>query len=96
MTKLANKIISINSRRTSMRLCHKEWNALEDVCEREHINRNKLIELIENSKNHDLGLTYSTRLFLMLYFRDAARPAKPIRLKEIISPNIARIIKEIS
>lgn len=79
-----------------MRLCQKEWAALDDVCEREHINRNKLIELIENSKNQILGLTYSTRLFLMLYYRDAAKPPKPLAIaRDEISHNIIRIIKEI-
>ncbi len=72
MTKLTNRIININNRRTSMRLCQKEWNALEDICKREKINRNLLIEQIENNKNQKLGLTYATRLFLMLYYKNLA------------------------
>ena len=56
MTKLTNRIININNRRTSMRLCQKEWNALEDICKREKINRNLLIEQIENNKNQKLFL----------------------------------------
>ena len=72
MTKLMNKIIMINNRRTSMRLCHKEWDALFEVCKIEHISKNHLIEMIEAHKNDGLGLTYSTRLFLMSYFREAA------------------------
>lgn len=72
MTKLINKIIMINNRRTSMRLCMKEWDALYEVCKREHISKNHLIELVEAHKTDTLGLTYSTRLFLMSYFREAA------------------------
>lgn len=30
MTKLINKVVMINDRRTSIRLCHKEWEALEE------------------------------------------------------------------
>ena len=72
MTKLMNKIIMINNRRTSMRLCLKEWDALYEVCKIEHISKNHLIEMIEAQKENTLGLTYSTRLFLMSYFREAA------------------------
>ena len=52
-----------------MRLCLKEWSALEDVCLNEKISRNILISLIEDNKNPLLGLTYATRLFLLLYYR---------------------------
>lgn len=72
MTKLMNKIIIINNRRTSMRLCMKEWEALYEVCKIENISKNHLIEMIEAQKSEALGLTYSTRLFLMSYFREAA------------------------
>ncbi len=80
MTKLTNRIININNRRTSMRLCQKEWNALEDICKREKINRNLLIEQIENNKNQKLGLTYATRLFLMLYYKNlATKSSSPLK-----------------
>lgn len=72
MTKLSNKIITINNRRTSMRLCNKEWNALDEICLREKINRNILIGLIEDNKNPTLGLAYATRLFLILYYKAIA------------------------
>lgn len=72
MTKLMNKIILINNRRTSMRLCQKEWDALYEVCKIERISKNHLIEMIEANKSEVLGLTYSTRLFLVTYFREAA------------------------
>ena len=72
MAKLVNKIIFVNKRRTSMRLCLKEWEALNEICEREHIARNKLIEIIEDKKDEELGLTYSTRLFIVMYYRRLA------------------------
>lgn len=55
-----------------MRLCFQEWEALYEVCKIEKISKNHLIELIEGNKSNKLGLTYSTRLFLMAYFREAA------------------------
>lgn len=96
MTKLANKIININNRRTSMRLCTKEWDALEDICLREKVSRNKLIEMIENSKNQKLGLTYSTRLFLVLYYKSVAKPSRNQNYRLDNNPNILNVIKEIA
>ncbi len=68
MTKLINRVLFINNRRTSMRLCSTEWNLIDKICKNEHISRNDFIELIENSNRSGLGLTYYTRLFIMLYF----------------------------
>ena len=84
MTKLVNKVLIINGRRTSMRLCLSEWCALERICREEKLSRNRLIEIIENSNRVHLGLTYLTRLFTLFYFYNqsvrknisAARKAK--------------------
>ena len=70
-----------------MRLCIKEWSALDEVCLIEKINRNILIGLIENNKNSSLGLTYATRLFLLLYYK-----SKAFKQKE----DLSAIIHEIS
>lgn len=72
MPKLVNKVVFVNGRRTSMRMCQKEWKAFEEVCEREKISRNDLLGLIEEYKNDNLGLTYSARLFIISYFWSAA------------------------
>ncbi len=72
MAKLINKIITLNHRRTSMRLCNLEWNALGEICELENISRNRLLETIENDKPANLGLTYATRLFMVEYYRNAS------------------------
>ena len=68
MTKLLNKVLFINNRRTSMRLCVTEWRLLDSICKNEHVSRNDFLELIENSNSCGLGLTYYTSLFIMLYF----------------------------
>lgn len=72
MTKLVNKVLHINNRRTSMRLCLTEWEVLNEICKKENITKNKLIELIENNNNGRLGLTYITRLFVIVYYHDVA------------------------
>ena len=68
MTGMLNKILFINGRRTSMRLCKTEWKLLDLICKNEDIKRNDFLELLETNNNCGLGLTYYTRLFIMLYF----------------------------
>lgn len=67
MTKLANRVISIFDRKTSMRLANLEWKAVETICELENIKRKKLFELIETNKDPKLGLTCSVRLFAITH-----------------------------
>ena len=64
-----NKILTINDRRTSMRLCSQEWEALKDICTRERIHRNHIIEILDKMENTNLGLTSLTRLFLLMYYK---------------------------
>ena len=78
-----------------MRLCTKEWAAIDDICQRELISRNHLFELIENNKSGTFGLTYSIRLFSLLYFQKAAKSSKTAHEKADLT-NIERIIDEIS
>lgn len=83
----------VNKRRTSMRLYCKEWAALEKICNRENISKNKLLEAIENNKNPKLGLTSAARLFTTLYYQEAAAPimSEPAPRNHFIN-----IIKEIA
>ncbi len=67
MTKLANRVISVYDRKTSMRLAVPEWIAVDDICKRERIKRKKLLELIESNKDPKLGFTSSVRLFTITY-----------------------------
>lgn len=86
MTKLSNKVLFINNRRTSMRLCEREWIVLDNICKKENISRNKLIETIENSITCGLGLTYLTRLFVIVYYYELSsdNKTKPVSVNSII------------
>lgn len=75
MPTLKNRVIVVNGRRTSMRMCKKEWAAFEQICFREKLNRNDLLGMIEEHKSPRLGLTYSTRLFILCYYQEAATNA---------------------
>lgn len=66
-----------------MRLCYKEWEAIDNICLKEKINRNRLISMIENAKDQKLGLSYSTRLFALLYYETAAS-TKKVKIENII------------
>lgn len=70
MTKLANRVISVFDRKTSMRLAVPEWIAVDDICKREHIKRKKLFELISDNKDPKLGFTCSVRLFAITYMHN--------------------------
>lgn len=85
MTKLINRVIIINHRRTSMRLCLEEWNALDAICRYEKVNRNKIIEVLEELHDCGLGLTYLTRLFMLMYYQDAAGEVLSRQQPQLIS-----------
>lgn len=73
MPSLTNRVISIYNKKTSMRLAPIEWEALDAICQREHIARKKLFELIDTNKDSRLGLTSSVRLFSIIYYRNFAK-----------------------
>ena len=75
MTMLKNRVISIDNRKTSMRLALEEWNALDDICRREGLKRKKLLEIIQHNKPNNIGLTSSVRLFTLAYIHDFAKNA---------------------
>lgn len=70
MVETACKLINISNKKTSMRLAKEEWNAFDLICDREHVKRDNLIDLIEGNKNVQMGLTYAVRLFSIIYFHD--------------------------
>lgn len=75
MTTLKNRVISIDNRKTSMRLALEEWNAFDDICRREGLKRKKLLEIIEENKSPSIGLTCSVRLFTLAYIHEFAKNA---------------------
>lgn len=81
MTKLANRVISIFDRKTSMRLAVPEWSAVDDICKRECIKRKKLFEFIHEHRDQKLGFTCSVRLFTIMYMHNrmlnsSSKPSK--------------------
>lgn len=67
MAVFASRVINIFNKKTSMRLTLIEWDVLDNICRRENIKRSRLLELIEQKRNPQMGLTQSVRLFVLVY-----------------------------
>ena len=63
--------VTIEGRRTSLRLDPIMWDALDEICHRETITRNRLCETIYKFK-HASTLTAAIRVFVVNYYRAAA------------------------
>lgn len=62
-----NRVISLNHKKTSMRLTFFEWKILDAICRAEKIRRKTLLELIEQNRDEIIGLTPAVRLFSLMY-----------------------------
>lgn len=68
MVNYIKRVVRLAEKRTSIRLADFEWSALENICRRENIRRNKLLKLISIKKSTKLGFTPAVRLFILAYF----------------------------
>jgi predicted DNA-binding ribbon-helix-helix protein len=75
---LINRNVTVTGRRTSVRLEQAMWDALEEICRREHKVMNRLITEIEQTR-HESSLTAAIRVTIMLYFKTAATERGHVR-----------------
>ena len=73
MAFLRNKVITLYDRKTSMRLANAEWQIIDHICYAEKIKRKNLLELIDQNRNQELGLTAAVRLFALQYLDSLAQ-----------------------
>jgi len=71
MNTLSNRNVTVNGRRTSMRLEQEMWEALREICRREDMTVHELCSLIDDRRGFS-SLTAATRVFILMYFRAAA------------------------
>lgn len=71
MNPLSNRNVTVNGRRTSMRLEQEMWEALREICRREELTVHELCSLIDDRRGLS-SLTAATRVFTLMYFRAAA------------------------
>ena len=69
--KLISRNVTINGRRTSIRLEEEMWSAFDDICHREGLTSHALCSLIEGRRNNS-NRTSAVRAFIVMYYRMAA------------------------
>tara|TARA_B100000780_G_C20861125_1_gene342330 strand:- start:96 stop:374 length:279 start_codon:yes stop_codon:yes gene_type:complete len=73
-SKLISRNVTVNGRRTSLRLESATWEALDQICEAEKINVHQLCTMIEGVRSGS-SRTSTVRAFIVTYFRLAASRA---------------------
>ncbi len=68
---LVSRNVTVNGRRTSLRLEPLMWEALAEIVQRENSSVNDLVSRIENRRAAS-SLTAAVRVFIVSYFRAAA------------------------
>jgi predicted DNA-binding ribbon-helix-helix protein len=71
-TALVSRNITVNKRRTSIRLEAQMWVALKEIAAREKCTVHDICTVIGSKKAENITLTAAIRIFLMLYFKSAA------------------------
>lgn len=66
--RLVSKNVTINGRRTSLRLERASWEALDDICACEKLTVHELCSLIDTTR-HGSSRTSAVRAFIVTYFR---------------------------
>jgi predicted DNA-binding ribbon-helix-helix protein len=74
-SRLVNRSVIAAARRTSIRLEPEFWHALDQISEREKVDRNELIRRVENAAPEGVR-TSAVRVFVLEYFRDRERAAE--------------------
>lgn len=71
-TALVSRNITVNKRRTSIRLEAQMWVALKDIAKREQCTIHDICQVIAIRKSENITLTAAIRIFLMLYYKSAS------------------------
>lgn len=70
---LINRNVTVNGRRTSIRLEPEMWDALEEIAKREGVRVSDVVSRIDrHARLSGSGLTARVRVFVLGYFRAAA------------------------
>ena len=69
---LVSRNVTIGVHRTSIRLEPDMWNALREICRREHVTIHDIASVVSVRKAVNTSLTAAIRVFVMAYYRMAA------------------------
>lgn len=87
---LISKNVTIDGRRTSLRMEVEIWDALNDICHRESLSVHEICSLIDQ-RRHGSSRTSAVRAFIVTYFRTVAMNSGasdqgPGRLSDLLTP----------
>lgn len=71
MSTLVSRNVSLNGRRTSLRLEREMWDALDEICAREGWTLHAVCAHVEN-RRRERTLTAGIRVYVLQYYRQAA------------------------
>ena len=77
---LVSRNVRIRGHRTSVRLEPEMWDALNEVAGAEACSIHDLCSAVEDLRHPDASFTGALRVFLMEYFRNAAKASRPVTL----------------
>jgi predicted DNA-binding ribbon-helix-helix protein len=80
--------VTVNGRRTSLRMEPLLWDSLKDIAERENLSINQVCSEIDR-RREAANLTAALRVFIISYYRNAA-PAGPGGFDEESAPGFAQ------
>lgn len=69
---LVSRNVTVNGRRTSVRLEQAMWDGLDEVAHRERMTFNNVFDLVAKRRPANLSFTGAVRGFLVDYYRSAA------------------------
>ena len=88
--------VTVSGRRTSVSLEVAMWEALRELCDREHLTAAELFTLVDQ-KREEASLASALRIFALTYFRllaGGARGDKPARAEQGRSPIFSQAVIE--
>ena len=77
MTGHRTRNVMIGEKRTSIRLEHSFWSALEEIMERENLTLNALVTRLDAAQEGDKNLSGAVRVFIFGYFYSLAHQRAP-------------------
>lgn len=77
-SRLISRNVTVDGHRTSLRLEHDVWEALEEVCDREGLSMHELCTVIETRRTGS-SRTAAVRTFVLGYYREAASDTGHVR-----------------
>lgn len=79
LSTLIARNITVNGRRTSVRMEPEVWLAIEEISRRERIGRNYIFTTIANRLRPHQSLSSAIRVFVISYYRDSSTESGHVR-----------------